>query len=222
MLARVMTLPPPLFVVGTDTEIGKTVASACVVRALDARYWKPVQTGDDSDTDTVTRLAGPLADGTPRAIADPAFHFALPASPHTAAKAEKRAVDPAALRTALARHVEDAAPSRLVAELAGGLMVPLTDEWMQADWIAEAKPEVVLVARTALGTLNHTLLTLEALRRRGIEPRALVLSGERHEANRATLAQHLSPVFELTPLAPLSTERIDGWLAENDLGGALR
>ncbi len=214
-----------VFIVGTDTDIGKTVAAAAVARALGARYWKPVQTGDDSDSETVERLAGPhrgpLGEGA-RVVAAPAYEFPLPASPHTAAAAAGGVIDPEVLHVALGDRVRDAAPSRLVVELAGGLHVPLTAPFTQADWLARERPEVVLVARSGLGTLNHTLLTLEALRARRITPAALILVGEPHPENAATLAVHVSHLFELPMLAPLDQDAIDGWLAKNPIADAIR
>ncbi|MEL6431263.1 MAG: dethiobiotin synthase [Planctomycetota bacterium] len=211
----------PLFVVGTDTGIGKTVVSAAAVAALDARYWKPVQTGDDDDTRTVEELAGAGPGGAPRAIAPPLHQFDLPASPHTAAAAEDAAVDVAGLRRVLDEHVVAAAPAPLVVEFAGGLMVPLTDTYLQADWLEEARPDVLLVARSTLGTLNHTLLTREALERRGLAARALVLVGPRHDANRRTLEPHFVRVLELPTLDPLDAHTIRAWTDAAGLPSAL-
>lgn len=219
----------PLFIVGTDTDIGKTVVSAAAVLALDAHYWKPVQTGTDSDTEEVERLAGPYLEGAPqsaRSIAPPRYAFALPASPHTAAEAEGARVDIDELEAALWRHVASAGDTRVVAELAGGLFVPLHGAATQADWLrrrrpTHRKPDVLLVARSSLGTLNHTLLTLEALRARRLEPKALVLVGEPHAANAATLRRHVPHLFELPRFTELDRAALVGWLAQNDLKAAL-
>ncbi|MDA1264812.1 MAG: dethiobiotin synthase, partial [Planctomycetota bacterium] len=204
----------PIVVVGTDTGIGKTVVSAALLRALadagPASYWKPVQTGDDDDTSTVEALSGVPC---PRR---PDFHFALPAAPHEAAQAEGDEVDVARLDQTL--RALRAQPGAVVIELAGGLHVPLTDDVLQADWLARHRPEVVLVARSGLGTLNHTQLTLEALARRGLRPRALVLVGDPHPANRATLARRtgLEP-YELPWLDPLTPEALQAWVVESEL-----
>lgn len=211
----------PLFIVGTDTDIGKTVVAAAVARALDARYWKPVQTGDDSDSATVEELAGPHGDGA-RVIAPPTYEFPLPASPHTAAAAVDAVIDPEVLHAALGERVAEAAPAPLVVEFAGGLHVPLTPTFTQADWLARVRPDVVLVARSSLGTLNHTLLTLEALRARKLVPLALILVGEPHPENAATLAAHVPRLFELPVLAPLDRGAIEAWLEEHPLADAIR
>lgn len=218
---------PPLVIVGTDTDIGKTVVSAVAVLATDGRYWKPVQTGDDSDTAEVERLTGAPQDADePRAIAPPRYWFKLPASPHTAAAVEGASVDVDEIESALETHLSQAAPRRLVIELAGGLLVPLNGQATQADWIARRRdrsrqPDLLLVARSALGTLNHTLLTLEALRARGLAPKALILVGERHRANADTLRPLVPALFELPILPELSRSALNQWLKENDLRSAL-
>lgn len=207
----------PLFVVGTDTGIGKTVVSALLTRAAAAvtkvTYWKPVQTGDDSDTETVRSLC---ADTSARFV-EPSFAFALPASPHEAAAAEQASVCTATLEARLAELVEE--PGELIAELAGGLLVPYDDVETQADLLARITPRLVLVARSGLGTLNHTLLTLEALRGRGLEPEALVLVGDEHPSNRETLRAmgRVPLIYELPQLSLVSAEALASWLADNDL-----
>ena len=207
---------PTLFVTGTDTCVGKTVVSALLARAAarlgPSYYWKPVQTGDESDTSEVTRLAACTS-------FEPGQHFPLPASPHEAAREAGSAVDLERLDRLLDDHSAQVAVGRVVCELAGGLLVPLTDEVTQLDWLARRRPPLVLVARSGLGTLNHTLLSLEALRRRQLEPRALFLVGPRHDSNRDTLAARgqVPRLFEVPVFGPLDTRALDAWLADNDL-----
>ena len=210
----------PLFVVGTDTEIGKTVVAAALFHAArtlgPARYWKPVQTGDDSDTDTVAHLSG----ASPVELLRPAWTFPLPASPHEAAKAAGARIDPARLPEALGGLCRTLPGTRIVVELAGGLLVPYDDEGRdQADWLALETPEVVLVARSGLGTLNHTRLTVEALRARHVTPRALVLVGEPHPSNRSTLEAltGIERIFELPPLDPLTPGAVQAWTERVEL-----
>ena len=113
----------------------------------------------------------------------------------------------------------------LIVELAGGLLVPYATQpelETQADWLARDNARVVLVARSGLGTLNHTLLTLEALRRRHLEPRALFLVGPPHASNRATLEEiaGVPVIYELEELDGLDTkptEALDAWLERNDM-----
>lgn len=217
-------VPPPLVVVGTDTGVGKTVVSALVMMALSgprsARYWKPIQTGDECDTSEVARLAG--AD-----CAEPRYRFALPASPHEAAAAEGSPVELAELDDACTRHRRalhtDRPGARLVVELAGGLLVPLDCERTQADWIVRHARDVILVARSGLGTLNHTLLTSEALHQRGLRVRALVLVGPDHVSNRRTLTEKgvADVVITLPPLTPLDAESLAACPAVDSLREAL-
>jgi 8-amino-7-oxononanoate synthase len=217
---RSIGLARPLFVTGTDTGIGKTVVAALLSRAAwragRAAYWKPVQTGADDDSAEVARLSGIHSTGA-------TYSFALPASPHEAARAEGAAIDVARLDAELDQRLELVGDGILIAELAGGLLVPLTDETTQVDWVARRRPRLVLAARSGLGTLNHTLLSLEALRARHLEPQALFLVGEPHPSNRATLARAsgIRHVFELPPLAPLDTAALDEWLDRHDLSPVL-
>lgn len=148
-------------VTGTDTGIGKTILSAGLVALLKARYWKPVQAGleDETDSQTIARLA-PTAQIHPEA-----YRLNTPASPHYAARVDGVTIDPARLTIPTGN-----AP--LIIEGAGGALVPLTDTLLYADqfaaWQREGDFPVILAARTALGTINHSLLTIEALRARHI------------------------------------------------------
>ncbi|WP_022723887.1 dethiobiotin synthase [Rhodopseudomonas sp. B29] len=148
-----------IVVTGTDTGIGKTVFSAALAGALDANYWKPVQSGLEEETDSqaVQRMSGLPAD---RILAE-RYSLKTPASPHLAAAIDGVTIDVAALDLP-----EVARP--LVVEGAGGLMVPLTREVTYIDVFARWASPLVLCARTTLGTINHTLLSIEAIRARGI------------------------------------------------------
>jgi 8-amino-7-oxononanoate synthase len=204
--------PRPFLVFGTDTDVGKTVVAAACVQAASqyrpTRYWKPVQTGPDSDTQEVADLAV----NTDYAEEQPGVEFPLPASPHEAAAAAGSHVDIEHLNQRLAAALRPG--ETLIVEPAGGLLVPLTDELLTLDWIAAARPRCLLVARSGLGTLNHTLLSLEALAARGLRPEALVLVGKPHPSNRATLATHVERVFELPILTPLRAETLSQWIHE--------
>ena len=178
----------------------------------EVHYWKPVQTGDDSDSATVADLAG-----LPRhRIQRPAIELPLPASPHEAAADAGRALDPRPVWDGLGGLRRVLAPDPLVVELAGGLLVPYTDPApgappvTQLDWLAEERAPIALVARSGLGTLNHTMLSLAALRARHLVPRVLVLVGEHHASNLATLAAWGEvPVLELPRLEPLDPGTVD-------------
>lgn len=210
-----------LVVAGTDTNVGKTVVSALLARDAMRRgacvYWKPVQTGEESDTRTVVELANLARE---QALV-PLHHFARPASPHEAARAEHRAIDVDALERTFDEERATLGGGCLIAELAGGLLVPLDDRVTQLDLLARMAAPLVLVARSGVGTLNHTLLSLEALRARRLEPRALFLVGEPHESNRETLARlgNVARIFEVPRFEPLDGAALDRWLAHHDLAG---
>ena len=191
-----------VFVAGTDTGVGKTVVSACLVRAWNARYWKPLQTGlrdEPGDTATVVRLAG-LAPG--HALA-PAHALQAPLSPAAAAALEGIVIDPDAI------PLPDASTIPLVVEGAGGLMVPIGrhagEDRMMIDLILRLALPVVLVARGTLGTINHTLLSLEALRARGVPIAGVVLSGPVVAGNREAILRHgkVGIIAELPDVDPL-------------------
>jgi len=185
-----------VFVTGTDTGVGKTVVSACLVRAWQASYWKPVQSGTadgDDDTATVVRLA------TPARHAPPAYMLRAPLSPHAAAALEGIAIDVDRLAALLALS----AP--LVVEGAGGVLVSLTDRQLMIDLMARLALPAVLVARSGLGTINHTLLSLMALRSRGLAIAGVVLNGPPNPGNRAAIESYgaIRVIAELPPVEPL-------------------
>ncbi|MEN2746640.1 dethiobiotin synthase [Sphingomonas sp. T9W2] len=148
-----------IVVTGTDTDVGKTVFAAALTGALGACYWKPVQAGTDDGTDRqrVARLAG-IA---PERILPEAYALATPCSPHRAAEIDGVMID-------LDRLVLPQVEGRLVVEGAGGVLVPIVGQTTFGDLFARWQRPVVLVARTALGTINHSLLSIEALRARGV------------------------------------------------------
>jgi dethiobiotin synthase len=166
------------FVTGTDTDVGKTVVSAWLLTHLNACYWKPVQAGTEPETDsmTVRRLAELPEDR----ILPEAYILKEPLSPHEAAKREGRVIDMAKLQAPECNRP-------LVVEGAGGLMVPLNDHALVIDLAAELRLPIILVARSTLGTINHTLLSLEALRRRGLEIAGIVINGPEMPHNRVAI-----------------------------------
>jgi len=183
-----------IIVTGTDTGIGKTVFAAALAAALGAAYWKPIQSGldgDVSDSDTVHRL------GVKQVLPE-AYRLTQPLSPHRAAELDGVTIDPA--RLALPNI---AGP--LVIEGAGGLLVPVTRSLLFADLFHQWRAPVVLVARTALGTINHSLLSVEALRARGIPLLGIAFVGDANEDNEATITamagvKRLGRLPWLTPL----------------------
>jgi dethiobiotin synthetase len=156
-------------VTGTDTNIGKTVFSAALAGALGASYWKPVQAGLEGETDSeaVMRLGGiPVGRIIPEA-----WRLRTPASPHRAAR-----LDNVEIQTELLVPPSIEAP--LIIEGAGGVMVPLTETVVFADVFSRWRIPVILCARTGLGTINHTLLSLEALRQRSVPVFGVVFIGD--------------------------------------------
>ena len=192
-----MNTPSRIIVAGTDTNVGKTIVSSLLVNKLNAHYWKPVQCGDldtGGDSATVKKLSGIKANR----IIPEAYRLKMPASPNQAAAAEGITIDKENLK--LPNH-----EGALVVELAGGLMVPIRDDWLQIDQVKVCNLPVVLVARSGLGTLNHTLLSIEALENRNIKVATLILNGEKHEENFNTLATMVNSsisirVLEIQPI----------------------
>jgi dethiobiotin synthetase len=174
-----MRTPSRLIVAGTDTNVGKTIVSSLLVAKLNAHYWKPIQCGEldtGGDSATIKKLTGIKENR----IIPEAYRLKMAASPNQAAEAEGITIEKQKLK--LPSH-----DGALVVELAGGLMVPLRDNWLQIDQIKIWNLPVVLVARSGLGTLNHTLLSLEAMEKRNIQVVTLILNGEKHEGNYKTL-----------------------------------
>ncbi|MEA5390896.1 dethiobiotin synthase [Cyanobium gracile UHCC 0139] len=204
-----------LVVCGTDTDVGKTVVSALLVQGLGATYWKPVQSGMEGggDTGRVQQLLGL----PPERVLPEAYRLTAPVSPHWAAERDGVSIDPA--RLAL-----PAVDGPLVVETAGGLLVPLRRNWLQIEQIAVWGLPVLLVARSGLGTLNHTLLSLEALSRRSIPVLGLVLNGDPHPDNPRTLeALGGVPVLaELPPLDPLDREGLERQWQRSGLARSLQ
>ncbi|MDG1059496.1 MAG: dethiobiotin synthase [Synechococcus sp. cluster3_bin.96] len=189
-----MNTPPlRLVICGTDTDVGKTIVSALFVQGLEATYWKPVQSGTEGGGDrqrVIDLLELPEERWQPEAYA-----FQALVSPHWAAEREGRCIDPEQLQL-------PGIDQPLVVETAGGLMVPLTRHWLQIQQLQRWQLPVVLVARSELGTLNHTLLSLEALRSRHIPILGLVINGPSHADNPRTLNE-LGDVPLLCELPPL-------------------
>ena len=196
-----------LVVTGTDTNIGKTVFSAGLTRFLDAAYWKPIQAGLEGETDsqTVARLAE-----MPDRILPELYRLRTPASPHLAAEIDGIRIDPASL-------VPPVLERTVVIEGAGGLLVPLNREALFIDIFARWRLPTVLCARTGLGTINHTLLSIEALRRREIPLLGVALIGEAHAENERIIASlgRVQILGRLPLLAPLSPATLRAAFEQN-------
>ena len=171
------------FVTGTDTGVGKTVLSALLVAALDGIYWKPVQTGavEGTDRDSVRLWAACPEERLLRER----YKFDPPVSPHLAAREAgvRIALDDFELPAPLEGHP-------LIVEGAGGAMVPLNENNLMLDLMLRLDLSVVVAARTALGTINHTLLTLAALRASGASVHGVVMIGEENPENRRAIEHY--------------------------------
>lgn len=167
-----------IVVTGTDTDVGKTVFAAALTVALGARYWKPVQSGleDGGDAAAVAALGVPADRILPEA-----YRLTTPCSPHLSAKLDGVEIDPD-------RLMPPSTPGPLIVEGAGGALVPVTRGLVYADLFARWEHPVVVVARTGLGTINHSLLTIEALRARGVPLLGVAFNGEPNEDSEATVA----------------------------------
>jgi dethiobiotin synthetase len=195
-------------ITGTDTDIGKTVFAAGLTRFIGARYWKPVQAGtaDGTDRERVATLAG-LPDDR---VLPEAYRLATPCSPHAAARIDGVTIDPA-------RLAPPAIDGPLIIEGAGGALVPLTDTLVYADMFARWGHPVIVVARTALGTINHSLLTLEALRRRDVPVHGIAFVGASEPESEAIICRlgAVRRLGRLPWLNPLTAETLAGAFAAN-------
>lgn len=168
-----------IVVTGTDTDVGKTVFASGLAAAIGAHYWKPVQAGleDGTDTATASKLGVPA-----ERIVPEAYRLVTPCSPHRAAEIDGVQID--LMRLALP-DVEGA----LVVEGAGGALVPVTREILYADVFARWGQPTIVVARTGLGTINHSLLTIEALRARGVPILGIAFVGPAEDDSEATICE---------------------------------
>ncbi|MFZ4105317.1 dethiobiotin synthase [Flavobacterium sp.] len=162
-----------LFITGIGTDVGKTIASAIVTQALEADYWKPIQAGDldNSDSHKIQRYIS----NDKTKIHPNSYKLHTPASPHLAATIDGITID-------LKQIQEPVTTNHLVIEGAGGLLVPLNNTNFIIDLI-QKDYKVVLVSRHYLGSINHTLLTFEALKNRNIPLAGIIFSGEENKAS---------------------------------------
>ena len=192
-------MPSRFFITGTDTGIGKTTVSALLCAALDAIYWKPIQTGtrDGTDRATVIRLARLPQN---RALPE-AYRFSPPVSPHLAARLAGARID---LRKIKLPRIEPS--ENLIVEGAGGAFVPINRTQLMIDVMSHLALPVLLVARTSLGTINHTLLSIAALRAARLDLHGVIMVGNANRENRAAIEHYgeIEVVGEIPMLAKLN------------------
>lgn len=156
------------FVTGIGTDVGKTIASAILVESLHADYWKPIQAGDLDNTDTMKVRS--LISNTTSKFHPETYQLTKPMSPHAAAEADGIKINIDTLTLPITTN-------SLIIEGAGGLMVPLNDKFLVIDLIQKLKAEVILVSNNYLGSINHTLLTVESLKNRNIPIAGIIFNG---------------------------------------------
>jgi dethiobiotin synthetase len=197
-----------IIVTGTDTDIGKTIFAAALAGALGASYWKPVQAGieDGGDALTVATLGGL----PPARVLPEAYRLQTPCSPHRAAEIDGVGID-------IDRLALPTVNGTLVVEGAGGALVPVTRDILFADLFARWAQPVVLVARTGLGTINHSLLSIEALRSRGVPILGIAFVGDAVEDSEATISAigGVRRLGRLPRLAPLNAATLSAAFLEN-------
>ncbi len=206
-----------LFVTGTDTNIGKTVVSAALMHRYRSnaklRYWKPVQTGfpPDDDTETV-RILGECSKNE---IWDAGIRLPDAVSPHLAARQAGVEIRLDEILASLPAQKEENA---WIVEGAGGVLVPINEKVLMIDLMSALELPVLVVARARLGTINHTLLTLEALRSRSLRVAAVVLVGEGNPDNALSIARYggVEVLGQLPHLSELSATSLSAW-AHNHL-----
>lgn len=168
-----------LFITGIGTDVGKTIASAIITQALEADYWKPVQAGDleNSDTHKIKRYVS----NSKTRFFENAYALNTPASPHLAAALDGITIDLKTIK-------EPKTKNHLVVEGAGGVFVPLNDQDCVIDLI-QPEYKVIVISRHYLGSINHTLLTVEALKNRKLDVVGIVFNGEENTASETIILQ---------------------------------
>jgi dethiobiotin synthase len=212
-----------LFVTGTDTDVGKTTVAAALMHRFrqvrHLRYWKPVQTGieNSDDTQTVAKLGG----CSEEELHTPGVRLPRPLAPYLAAELSGTRVTIAGLMQ-LAPKQNDMVPC--IAEGAGGVRVPINESEYMVDLMAALGLPVMIVARSSLGTINHTLLTIESLRNRPLDVVGVVMVGHKNPENRKAIEKYgaVSVIDEMPWFPTLTSETLGRWAtSEFDRQGQL-
>jgi dethiobiotin synthetase len=180
----------PIFITGIGTEIGKTIVSAVLVEKLQADYWKPVQSGELENSDTM--IVQKLISNKKSVFHQEAYRLTQPFSPHYSAALDGIEID-------LDKINLPQTENQLIIEGAGGLMVPLNEKVLMIDLIEKLDAEVVLVSKNYLGSINHTLLSAELLRGRKIKIRSLIISGESNPSTEEIISKYLDTAIIRVP-----------------------
>jgi dethiobiotin synthetase len=192
--------PKRYFVTGIGTDVGKTVASAILVEALEADYWKPIQSGATTDSDR--RTVQSLITNTKSVFHPEVYSLTEPLSPHAAAELDGVEID-------LDKIVVPETENTLIIEGAGGLMVPLNYKgFMVVDLITYCKAEAILVSRNYLGSINHTLLSIEALINRNIPIKGIIINGAENKATERVILDTGVPMLGRINEEPAVTKEV--------------
>jgi dethiobiotin synthetase len=179
------------FVTGIGTGIGKTIISAIITEKLQADYWKPIQSGDLDQSDSF-KIESLISNGK-TIIHKEAFRLTQPLSPHLSAKLDQIELNINKLQT-------PATSNTLIIEGAGGLMVPLNDQELMIDYIKSLQIEVILVSQNYLGSINHTLLSIEVLKARNISIKGLIFNGASNNETERYITQYSKlPILGFIP-----------------------
>lgn len=174
------------FVTGIGTDVGKTLASAILVEALNADYWKPIQSGNELGTDSEF-IKNNTSNSTTK-IHTEIYSFKAPLSPHAAAELENITID-------TTKIIAPKTENNLIIEGAGGLMVPITNSFFILDLIQQLNCEVIVVSRNYLGSINHTLLSAELLKARNIKVAGLIISGDENKSTEKVIFEQTQYPF---------------------------
>jgi dethiobiotin synthetase len=169
-----------LFITGISTDVGKTIASAIITEALDADYWKPVQAGDLDHSDSHKILSYISNDQS--VIHENSYKLNTPASPHLAAEIDGITID-------LKNIKEPITKNHLVVEGAGGVLVPLNTNDFVID-LVQPDYKIIIVSRHYLGSINHTLLTIEAIKNRGLTIAGIIFNGNENKATESLILNY--------------------------------
>jgi dethiobiotin synthetase len=191
-----------IFVTGIDTNVGKTITAAVLTQALQADYWKPVQTGNEHDTPTVQKLIS----NDKTIFHKEAYCLKQPLSPHAAAKLENIQIDFDLIQLPETNNT-------LLIEGAGGLLVPLNASYFIIDLIQKFEAETILVVKHYLGSINHTMLSIEVLKRRNINLLGVIINGEKNKLSEEIILQSgvkiLGRIYQEQPLTQATIKKYE-------------
>jgi dethiobiotin synthetase len=202
------------FITGIGTDIGKTIVSAILVEALKADYWKPIQSGDLHQSDTM-KVQGLISNSISHFFPE-AYRLTEPMSPHAAAAIDGVTINLDSIKV-------PPTSNNLIIEGAGGLMVPLNNDSLVIDLIEKLKAEVILVSRNYLGSINHTLLSLEALQRRNIPIKGIIFNGNPVNTSEKFICEYtgLKSLFHIDNEETIDKQTILKYAAEPNIKSVL-